>query len=313
MIDATVANFETEVVEASNTVPVLVDLWAPWCGPCRALGPILEKLEVAYQGRFKLVKINTEEEQELAAAFGVRSIPMVMLLKDGQPVDGFVGALPEGQIREFLDKHVPDTAPEQADEAEPSDAEAESAPALPLLEKLQQDLSTNPANDNARKAYVELLLKDGRTADAKLAFEPIAGKALADARIQALADWLSAAQAAPGLPPVAALQASIAANKRDFDARFGRARALLAHNQWTMAMDELLEIIMRDKGWNDQAARKLIVAVLELLTPPKPKKQDAVPGQAAGGIELLGKSSAEQDEATAMVNSYRRRLSMALN
>ena len=80
-----------------------------------------------------------------------------------------------------------------------------------------------------------------------------------------------------------------------------------------MAMDELLEIIMRDKGWNDQAARKLIVAVLELLTPPKPKKQDAVPGQAAGGIELLGKSSAEQDEATAMVNSYRRRLSMALN
>ena len=200
MIDATVANFETEVVEASHTVPVLVDLWAPWCGPCRALGPILEKLEVAYEGRFKLVKINTEEEQELAAAFGVRSIPMVMLLKDGQPVDGFVGALPEGQIREFLDKHVPDTAPEQADEAEPSDAEAASAPALPPLEKLQQDLATNPANDNARKAYVELLLKDGRTADAKLAFEPIAGKALADARIQALADWLCAAQAAPACP-----------------------------------------------------------------------------------------------------------------
>ena len=166
MIDATVANFETEVVEASNTVPVLVDLWAPWCGPCRALGPILEKLEVAYEGRFKLVKINTEEEQELAAAFGVRSIPMVMLLKDGQPVDGFVGALPEGQIREFLDKHVPDAAPDQADDAEPSDAEDQSAPALSPLEKLQQDLATNPANDAARKDYVELLLKDSRTAEA---------------------------------------------------------------------------------------------------------------------------------------------------
>lgn len=296
MIDATVANFETEVVEASNTVPVLVDLWAPWCGPCRALGPILEKLEVAYQGRFKLVKINTEEEQELAAAFGVRSIPMVMLLKDGQPVDGFVGALPEGQIREFLDKHVPDSAPEQADEAEPSDAKAASAPALPLLEKLQQDLATNPANDNARKAYVELLLKDGRTADAKLAFEPIAGKALADARIQALADWLSAAQAAPGLPPVAALQASIAANKRDFDARYALAQQHMAAQQWTAALDELLDILMRDKSWSEDRARKTFVNILELMTPadaPKP-----APGQ--------------PPVSDPTVESYRRRLSMTV-
>ncbi len=296
MIDATVANFETEVVEASNTVPVLVDLWAPWCGPCRALGPILEKLEVAYEGRFKLVKINTEEEQELAAAFGVRSIPMVMLLKDGQPVDGFVGALPEGQIREFLDKHVPDSAPEQADEAEPSDAETESAPALPLLEKLQQDLATNPANDNARKAYVELLLKDGRTADAKLAFEPIAGKALADARIQALADWLSAAQAAPGLPPVAALQASIAANKRDFDARYALAQQHMAAQQWTAALDELLDILMRDKSWSDDRARKTFVNILELMTPadaPKP-----APGQ--------------PPVTDPTVEGYRRRLSMTV-
>ncbi|MDE2268183.1 MAG: thioredoxin [Thiomonas sp.] len=296
MIDATVANFETEVVEASHTVPVLVDLWAPWCGPCRALGPILEKLEVAYEGRFKLVKINTEEEQELAAAFGVRSIPMVMLLKDGQPVDGFVGALPEGQIREFLDKHVPDSAPEQADEAEPSDAKAASAPALPLLEKLQQDLATNPANDNARKAYVELLLKDGRTADAKLAFEPIAGKALADARIQALADWLSAAQAAPGLPPVAALQASIAANKRDFDARYALAQQHMAAQQWTAALDELLDILMRDKSWSEDRARKTFVNILELMTPadaPKP-----APGQ--------------PPVTDPTVESYRRRLSMTV-
>ncbi|MDE2176227.1 MAG: thioredoxin [Betaproteobacteria bacterium] len=296
MIDATVANFETEVVEASHTVPVLVDLWAPWCGPCRALGPILEKLEVAYEGRFKLVKINTEEEQELAAAFGVRSIPMVMLLKDGQPVDGFVGALPEGQIREFLDKHVPDTAPEQTDEAEPSDAKAASAPALPPLEKLQQDLATNPANDNARKAYVELLLKDGRTADAKLAFEPIAGKALADARIQALADWLSAAQAAPGLPPVAALQSSIAANKRDFDARYALAQQHMAAQQWTAALDELLDILMRDKSWSEDRARKTFVNILELMTPadaPKP-----APGQ--------------PPVTDPTVESYRRRLSMTV-
>lgn len=296
MIDATVANFETEVVEASNTVPVLVDLWAPWCGPCRALGPILEKLEVAYEGRFKLVKINTEEEQELAAAFGVRSIPMVMLLKDGQPVDGFVGALPEGQIREFLDKHVPDAAPDQADDAEPSDAEDPSAPALPPLEKLQQDLATNPANDAARKDYVELLLKDGRTAEAAMAFEPMAGKALADARIQALGDWLAAAQAAPGLPTVAALQASIAANKRDFDARYALAQRHMASQQWTAALDELLDILMRDKTWSEDRARKTFVNILELMTPahaPKP---------AAGQPPVTDPT----------VESYRRRLSMTV-
>lgn len=295
MIDVTVANFETEVIEASNTVPVLVDLWAPWCGPCRALGPILEKLEVAYAGRFKLVKINTEEEQELAAAFGVRSIPMVMLLKNGQPVDGFVGALPEGQIRAFLDKHLPETAP-QADAAEGADADTPAGPALPTLEKLQQDLATNPANDTARKAYVELLLKDGRTADAKLAFEPLAGKAAGDARIQALADWLAAAQAATDLPPVDTLQARIAANKRDFDARYALAQQHMAAQRWTEALDELLEILMRDKNWSEDRARKTYVNILELMTPadaPKP-----APGQ--------------PPVTDPTVESYRRRLSMTV-
>jgi len=107
MIDVTLANFETEVIAASMATPVLVDFWAPWCGPCKSLGPVLEKLEDAYGGRFKLVKINSDEEQQLAQAFGIRSIPTCILLKGGQPVDGFMGALPEGQVRQFLDKHVP--------------------------------------------------------------------------------------------------------------------------------------------------------------------------------------------------------------
>src|SRR5574344_1261178 len=124
MIDANVQNFEAEVVAASMQVPVLVDFWAPWCGPCKTLGPVLEKLEVAYGGRFKLVKINTEEEQQLAAMFGIRSIPTCYLMVGGQPVDGFAGALPEGQIRAFLDKNLPsaeeleaDTLDEQAHDA----------------------------------------------------------------------------------------------------------------------------------------------------------------------------------------------------
>src|SRR5689334_17524374 len=125
MLDITHENLETELINASMRQPVLLDIWAPWCGPCKTLGPVLEKLETAYAGRFRLGKLNADEQPEIAAQlsqmFGVRSIPFCVLFKDGQPVDGFVGALPEGKVREFLDRHVP-----SAEEAE-SDEEAQAA------------------------------------------------------------------------------------------------------------------------------------------------------------------------------------------
>ncbi|MDO8903813.1 thioredoxin [Hydrogenophaga sp.] len=276
MINVTIANFETEVIEASMHTPVLVDFWAPWCGPCKVIGPLLEKVEAEYAGRFKLVKIDSDQEQQLAGAFGIKSIPTCVLLMNGQPVDGFMGALPEGQIKAFLDKHVP-TA--EAVEAEAAEEEALDALAEGdtegALEKLQQAVQTDPNNDDARFDLVKLLLDLGRDDDAKVAFAPVIAKAAAVRRLDSLQRWMAArdAQVAVSSPTErdAELRAAIATNKRDFDSRFALAQLLMAQSRWTEAMDELLDILMRDKTWNEDLARKTYIAILDVIEPPKPK------------------------------------------
>ena len=279
MIDVTEENFEAEVVAASMNVPVLVDFWAPWCGPCKSLGPVLEKLETAYDGRFKLVKIDSDQEQQLAGMFGIRSIPTCVLLMNGQPVDAFMGALPEGQVREFLDKHVP-TAEEVVAEAEDEEAlealaEGDTGTAL---EKLQHAVVTDPANDDVRFDYVKLLLQLGREDDAKVAFAPVIAKAPASRKLGALKAWMDAldfvAVGAYGEGAGAEFDAKIAANKRDFDTRYARARWLMSAQRWTDAMDELLEILMRDKAWGEELARKTYVSILEIIETPKVKVAD---------------------------------------
>ena len=257
MIDVTLENFESEVIAASMTQPVLVDFWAPWCGPCKVIGPILEKLEIDYAGRFKLVKINSDEEQQLGAAFGIRSIPTCILLMNGQPVDGFMGALPEGQ-----------------------------------LEQLQHAVATNPSDDDARFEYVKALLLAGRWQDAKTAFEPVAPKVAGMRRLESLQRVIEAMAFAASGGDVAAQDARIAANKRDFDARFARAQLLAGQRRWTDAMDELLEILMRDKAWNEDAARKTYIAILDVIEPAKPK---------------VAEGQIPPDDPT--VATYRRRLS----
>jgi putative thioredoxin len=235
------------------------------------------------------VKNDSDHEHQHTAAFGIKSIPTVILLMNGQPVDGFMGALPEGKIREFLDKHVPPGEPEEEVQAE------EEAPLSPddAIERLSQACAAAPDNDDARFDYVKALLLAGRTDDAKVAFAPVIAKASTVRRFDSLQRLMDAIDFADsGAATLAAADAKIAANKRDFAARYDKARLLLAQQQWTAAMDELLDILMRDKSWNEDLARKTYIAALDIMEPPKAK---------------VAEGQIPPDDPT--VASYRRRLS----
>jgi len=294
MIDVTLANFQEEVITASMTMPVLVDFWAPWCGPCKSLGPLLENVEVAYAGRFKLVKIDSDQEQQLGEAFGIRSVPTCILVMNGQPVDGFTGALTEGKIKEFLDKHLPPVV-EEAPEPQALEPVIDTRPEA-VLERLHQAVAANPLDDNARFDYVKHLLSLGRDDDAKVAFAPVIAQTGSVRRFDSLKRWMDAidfvAVSAYTVSAKSDFDLKIAANKRDFDARFDKARLLMAGQRWTDSLDELLEILMRDKAWQDGLARKTYIAVLDIMDTPKPKVAD-------------GQIPPED----AVVASYRRRLS----
>ncbi len=319
MIDITLQNFENDLLQASLQQPILLDIWAPWCGPCRTLGPMLEKLELAYEGRFKLAKLNSDEQQEIATqlsqAFGVRSIPFCVLFDQGQPVDGFVGAIPEVEIRKFLDRHLPGTetlaAETDAEAAEVLLAEGDTDAALA---RLQEAVAVDPANEAARADYVRLLIETSRTQPelltlARQAYEPVANRVLPNPRFDALGHWLDASEKAATARTHDALAAAIAANKRDFDARFELAQSLFAAGSFTQALDELLEILMRDKSWHDELARKVYVGILELMTKPPVKAVAENPADKPK-LELTGHSTAVSTDP--VVDQYRRRLSMTV-
>jgi putative thioredoxin len=290
MLDITRATFDTDIVQASMTTPVLVDFWHPKSEQCLLLVPLLEKLEVEYAGRFILAKVDASQEQEIAHAVGVQSIPTCILMMGGKPVDGFQGAQPEDKLKEFLDKHLPPAAEPEAEEPEGDDALTEITPEM-ALNKLVDKLKAAPEDETARFDLVKLLLALGRDDDAKVAFAPVIAKTGVVRKFDSLNRWIKAIDAANAIFSIAAqatntlanadfnaifdgLNAKISTNKRDFESRFAKAQLLMAQQHWPQAMDELLEILMRDKTWNEDQARKTYIAILDIIEPAPVKVAD---------------------------------------
>lgn len=250
--DVSDADFEATVIERSMDVPVLLDCWAPWCGPCKSLKPILEKLVQAYGGQFVLAKLNSDECPGVAQALQLRSIPHVFLLKDGQVVDQFTGALPEGQVRAFLDKHVKPQVSPVDQLREQAAADPEHAEAL-----LRQALAMQPGHVEATLDLADRVLARGALDDAQALLDRVAPTARND-RHAALEKRISLARNKPAGDP-AELAARIAANPKDFEARLALAAIQVYEGDFNAAFDTLLEVVLRDKKeWREKARVQLV-------------------------------------------------------
>ena len=265
-IVTTQSNFETEVMEASMTVPVLVDFWAPWCGPCRTLMPILERVVESHNGALKLAKVNTDEEPALSQMFGIRSLPTVVLFKEGKPVDGFMGAQPEGTIRAFLAKHLSaDTAAsEVAAEAE-TEADAEIAPDLEERIALAQEKMT--AEPDKEEHRIELADLVAQTGDADSARELLTSlKTLADSdgakRVQTRLQFLDIAEKAPSAVD---LQDAIAKDTKNLSARHQLGARFLNAGQNTAALDQFLTILRTDRKFEADLGRRSMLDAFKVI------------------------------------------------
>jgi putative thioredoxin len=260
VFDATTETFEDTVLRTSLEVPVLVDFWATWCGPCKTLGPILEKLAGEYNGAFLLAKVDVDKEQQIAAAFQIRSVPTVFLVKGGQLVDGFPGALPEGQLREVLASHgiQPAEASDDAIEDVPLDPQAQAA-------ALREAIAAEPDKEELKLDLVLALLKTGEATEAERLLDALPANLATDDRAVKARARLGFAAALKDAPAPDALRATIAANPDDLRARHLLGVHALVGGDSEAALEQFLEMLKRDRAFEDGLARKSLIDAFRVI------------------------------------------------
>jgi len=262
VFDATLATFEADVLQASMQQPVLVDFWATWCGPCKTLGPILEKLAAEFAGGFRLAKVDVDKEQQLAGYFQIKSIPTVMLVKGGEIVDGFPGALPEGQLREFLRHHG--VEPRAGDEEAPA---VEAAPVDPHAEvvRLRAAVAAEPAKDDLKLDLALALLQTGAAAEAEKLLDALPANLGSDDRAVKARARLGFAALLHDAPPRATLEAAIGADPADLRARHLLGARLLVEGDAQGALEQFLDMLRRDRNFADGLPRKALIDAFRVV------------------------------------------------
>ena len=262
VFDVDQQRFETEVLQASLSTPVLVDFWATWCEPCKTLGPMLEKLAAEYNGAFRLGKVDVDKQQELAGMFGIRSIPTVILVKDGQVLDGFSGALPEGQLREFLSRHVQplEALPEEGavDEAPPETPEQ-------AISRLQQAIATDQAKSELKLELALALMRAGQASAAEAELTALPANLATDARALRLRSELDLVHALKDAGSLTELQQRVQADGNDWAARDQLGVRLLLEGDPSAGLEQFLAILQSAREWNDGQAKKRLLAAFATL------------------------------------------------
>ncbi|MGZ5916195.1 MAG: tetratricopeptide repeat protein [Methyloceanibacter sp.] len=261
--NTTTKDFLRDVIDASHEVPVLVDFWAPWCGPCRQLTPVLEKAVRAARGAIKLVKLNIDEHPQIPGQMGVQSIPAVFAFRDGRPVDGFMGALPEARVKAFISRLTGDTSADTEADLEAAEAALAAGDVNTAAQAFGEVLHKDAENAQAAAGLARCYIKTGDIARAEQTLALVPPAKMESAPVARARAALELARKSTNAGDADTLRAKAAANPSDHQARFDLALALNAHGERHAALEELIGIVRTERGWNDEAARKQLVQLFE--------------------------------------------------